>query len=224
MALVNPGTTPAEVKFYTIRPDGTTVGEATFTLGPRQRNDQLFNQLLPASANQVGGWGFIRSDQPLIGDVLFGTSSGSELANLPQQVSGQGFNPAAPAVAAAANPASTATAAGNTSAPAVNLVGSSWNGTVDWREKNIPYSFGVRLKFRPGGVCSNNTGQPCKWEQDGQTVTIKIGETKKSCPASGRLVVNGNAMTGKWDHYGGSKCYLIAPPRDIKLKRHGAKN
>jgi len=85
LSLVNPGATTANVQLYTIRPDGTTVGKATFTVGPNQAESGLISQILPASLNQSGGWGLIRSDQPLIGAVLFGAGNGASLANVPQQ-------------------------------------------------------------------------------------------------------------------------------------------
>ena len=68
LALVNPGTTVANVKLYTMRSDGTTAGEGTFKLEPNRRIGQLLGDLLPASSDQSAGWALIRSDQPLIGD------------------------------------------------------------------------------------------------------------------------------------------------------------
>src|SRR6185295_11904255 len=85
----------ADVEFYTVRPDGTTVGKTTFSLGPHQRVGKLFHELLPASLEQVGGWAYLRSSQPVVGAVLFGSTNGYALANVPQQLPlGDYFPPA----------------------------------------------------------------------------------------------------------------------------------
>ena len=55
LTIVNPGSTDAAVEFYTLRPDGTTVGRSTFVIKPKQRAGRLFSELLPASLLQVGG-------------------------------------------------------------------------------------------------------------------------------------------------------------------------
>jgi hypothetical protein len=33
--------------------------------------------------------------------------------------------------------------------------------------------------------------------------TIMLAKTKKACPGSGSLTLDGSAMSGSWDHYGG---------------------
>jgi YVTN family beta-propeller protein len=100
LTLVNPGAQPANLQFYTIRPDGTTVGGSSFTVQPNQRLGGLFSDLLPSSLTQVGGWAFLRSSQPVIGAVLFGTTNGDALANVPQQVPAGDFTPSSQTTAA----------------------------------------------------------------------------------------------------------------------------
>lgn len=100
LTLVNPGTQPASVQFYTLRPDGTTVGQSTFTVQPNQRVGSLFSDILPASLLQVGGWAYLQSSQPIIGAVLFGTLNGDALANVPQQIPAGAFAPPAQTTAA----------------------------------------------------------------------------------------------------------------------------
>jgi YVTN family beta-propeller protein len=95
LTVVNPGRETAVIEFYTLRADGTTVGRSTFNVGPNQRVGKLFSELLPASLDQVGGWGFLRSSQPVIGAVLFGSTNGFALANVPQQVPAGDFIPPA---------------------------------------------------------------------------------------------------------------------------------
>jgi len=95
LTVVNPGTETAEVEFYTLRADGTTVGRSTFSIGPNQKVARLFRELLPASFEQLGGWGLLRSSSPVVGAVLFGSSNGFALANVPQQLPAGDFIPPA---------------------------------------------------------------------------------------------------------------------------------
>ena len=100
LTLVNPGQTAATINFYTMRPDGTTVGESTFTLGAGQRVGELFRELLPAALGQVGGWAYVRSTQPIVGVSLLGTANGAALANVPPQAPAGDYQPAAQTSAA----------------------------------------------------------------------------------------------------------------------------
>jgi YVTN family beta-propeller protein len=93
LTLVNPGAQDATLQFYTLRPDGTTVGTATLTVKPKQRIGELFTEILPSSLLQVGGWALIRSSQPLVAAVLFGSTNGYALANVPQQIPAGDFTP-----------------------------------------------------------------------------------------------------------------------------------
>ena len=95
LTVVNPGTQDASLEFYTLRPDGTTVGRSTVTVKAKQRVGRLFSELLPASLSQVGGWAYVRSSQPIIGAVLFGSTNGYALANVPQQIPAGDFIPPA---------------------------------------------------------------------------------------------------------------------------------
>jgi len=95
LTVVNPGTQDASLEFYTLRPDGTTVGRSTVTVKAKQRVGRLLSELLPASLAQVGGWAYVRSSQPIIGAVLFGSTNGDALANVPQQIPAGDFIPPA---------------------------------------------------------------------------------------------------------------------------------
>src|SRR5262249_13907132 len=95
LTVVNAGTQDVSLEFYTLRPDGTTVGKSTITVKARQRVGRLFSELLPGSLSQVGGWAFVRASQPVIGAVLFGTTNGYALANVPQQIPAGDFIPPA---------------------------------------------------------------------------------------------------------------------------------
>jgi YVTN family beta-propeller protein len=100
LAVVNPGNESAEVEFFTLRADGSTVGKSTFTVGPNQHTARLFRELVPGSLQQSEGWGYLRSSKPVIGIVLFGTTNGAALGNVPQQLPAGDFVPPAQTTAA----------------------------------------------------------------------------------------------------------------------------
>ncbi len=119
-----------------------------------------------------------------------------------------------------------------TAEPAKNsvpdLAETRWDGSIDWTEKGrvqgrpvvVPYRDKVTFSLSADGTCTNGKGQPCKWEQKGQAVTITVERTKKACPGSASLTLEGDMMSGTWEHYGGFTCFRIPPPRSIKLTRH----
>jgi hypothetical protein len=119
-----------------------------------------------------------------------------------------------------------------TAEPAKNnvpdLTGTRWDGSIDWTEKGrvqgrpvvVPYRDKVTFRLSADGTCTNGKGQPCKWEQKGETVTISVERTKKACPGSASLNLAGDMMSGTWEHYGGFTCFRIPPPRNIRLTRH----
>ncbi len=123
MTLVNTNATPAAVELYILKPDGTTVGRAPFTLAPNERSGRLFRELLPASLEQVGGWAFVRSDKPLIGAVLFGDTNGLALANVPDQIPLGNFLPPAQKTAAITGSVSGATTGAGVSGVTVTITG-----------------------------------------------------------------------------------------------------
>ena len=83
LTVVNPSETAASIDFFTLLPDGTTVGEATLTVPANGRIGRLYRELVPASLNQVGGWAYLRSTVPVVGTSLFGGTNGFALANVP---------------------------------------------------------------------------------------------------------------------------------------------
>lgn len=100
LTIVNPGNQPANVEFYALRPDGTTVGKSTFTIGPNERFGKLLREILPATFGQTAGWAFLRSSQPLIGTGLLGSANLDALANIPLETPAGDFFPAAQTTAA----------------------------------------------------------------------------------------------------------------------------
>ena len=74
VALYNPGSADAECTLEVVSSEGEPVGEVTEILGAGQRVSKLVDQFVPASAGQVGGFVTIVSDQPLVGQMLFGVS------------------------------------------------------------------------------------------------------------------------------------------------------
>jgi YVTN family beta-propeller protein len=100
LTVVNPNREPATVEFFALRPDGTTIGRSTFTVGPNQRIGKLFRELLPSTFEQLGGWAFLRSSQPVVAAALFGSTNGLALANVPAQAPSADFVPPAQSTAA----------------------------------------------------------------------------------------------------------------------------
>ena len=74
VALFNPGSADAVFTLEVVSSQGESVGEVTENLGAGQRVSKLLDQFVIASAGQVGGFVTIVSDQPLVGQMLFGVS------------------------------------------------------------------------------------------------------------------------------------------------------
>ncbi len=83
LALYNPSPLQAQIELEVFTPEGVRSGDASFSLAPGTRLSQTLDQLVPASAGQVGGYVVIRSTQPLVGQELFGTTSLSLLSAVP---------------------------------------------------------------------------------------------------------------------------------------------
>ena len=100
LTVVNPGETDAEVEFFTLLPDGTTVGKATFTVPANGRIGRLYRELLTAALEQVGGWAYLRSSVDVVSAALFGGINGFALANVPAENIATDFIPPAQIAAA----------------------------------------------------------------------------------------------------------------------------
>ena len=74
VALFNPGSADAEFTLEVVSSAGASVGQVTESLGAGQRVSRLVDQFVTDSAGQVGGFVTIVSDQPLVGQMLFGVS------------------------------------------------------------------------------------------------------------------------------------------------------
>ena len=75
VALFNPGTEDASFTLEVFSSAGESVGQTSpQTLEAGRRVSQLVDEFVPASAGQVGGFVTIGSDQPLVGQMLFGVS------------------------------------------------------------------------------------------------------------------------------------------------------
>ena len=74
VALFNPGSVDAVFTLEVFSSAGVSVGQAIQPLEAGRRVSQLVDQFVPFSAGQVGGFVTIVSDQPLVGQMLFGVS------------------------------------------------------------------------------------------------------------------------------------------------------
>jgi hypothetical protein len=72
LAFYVPGNDDAEMQIQVVAADGTVVGEETRDLAAGERLAQLVNQLVPDSTGQAGGYVLIRSNVPVISQLLFG--------------------------------------------------------------------------------------------------------------------------------------------------------
>ncbi len=91
LTVVNPGSNPATIDVVVMRPDGTTVGTTQVTLAAGNKSAQLLREFIAASLEEVGGWVFLRSTEPVLGAVVFGSRSGRALAQVPQLDAGGDF-------------------------------------------------------------------------------------------------------------------------------------
>ena len=72
LALYNPGQNDTDITIEVISAGGEMVGQSIQPLGAGLRLSKLVPELVPTSEGQVGGYIRIRSDQPVIGQLLFG--------------------------------------------------------------------------------------------------------------------------------------------------------
>ena len=100
LTVVNPSGSEATFEFFTLLPDGTTVGKAMLTVPANGRVGRLYRELLPASLGQVGGWAYLRSSVEVVGAALFGGTNGFALANVPAEAIATDFIPPAQVAAA----------------------------------------------------------------------------------------------------------------------------
>lgn len=70
------GASAANFEVEVFRPDGSSLGKSSRTLNPGSRISALVDELVPDSAGQAGGYVIVTSDQPLIGQMLFGALDG----------------------------------------------------------------------------------------------------------------------------------------------------
>ena len=100
LTVVNPSGSEATVEFFTLLPDGTTVGKATLMVPENGRVGRLYRELLPASLGQVGGGAYLRSSVEVVGAALFGGTNGFALASVPAESIAADFIPPAQVAAA----------------------------------------------------------------------------------------------------------------------------
>jgi hypothetical protein len=88
VAALNPGSLAANVRVVALRATGTVLGSYDTVLQPGEQFAKLVGvegQIIPEAANQNGGMIWVKSDRPVFLASVFGTPSGSVLANIPPQ-------------------------------------------------------------------------------------------------------------------------------------------
>ncbi len=89
VAMVNQNQGETAVRLEVFTEEGTSVGSAAITLKPGQKVAKLVQELVPASAGQVGGYVRVQSTLPITSFSLFGTGDGNLLSAIPPQSAGQ---------------------------------------------------------------------------------------------------------------------------------------
>ena len=72
LAFYNPGSVAASIDLQVVSADGTLVGEVTKVVEAGQRISPLVPELVPASQGQAGGYVLLKSDKPIIAQLIFG--------------------------------------------------------------------------------------------------------------------------------------------------------
>ena len=93
VALLNPGQLAANIRILAMRPGGESdiLGSFDSVLRPGERISKLITDLIENSTDQGAGFMFLRSTLPIYSSSLFG--SATVLANIPPQISPEGFDP-----------------------------------------------------------------------------------------------------------------------------------
>jgi Leucine-rich repeat (LRR) protein len=83
LALYNPSPESAEVTLKVYAPSGNLVGNADLALAAGARLSEVLTSLVPASADQVGGYILLESDRPVVAQALFGSLDLEYLSAVP---------------------------------------------------------------------------------------------------------------------------------------------
>jgi hypothetical protein len=93
IAVLNPGQLAANIRILVMQPGGESdiLGSFDGMLRPGERISKLITELVENSTDQGAGFMFLRSTLPVYSSSLFGSSA--VLANIPPQLSPEGFDP-----------------------------------------------------------------------------------------------------------------------------------
>lgn len=86
LALFNPNASKATVNVEVFDREGVSVGTTEIDLGGKQRISKLLVQLIPQTAGQVRGYIVVTSDQPVVGQELFGNYALKYMAAVPPKI------------------------------------------------------------------------------------------------------------------------------------------
>ncbi len=85
IAILNTNAVPASVTLEVFTNAGVSVGTGSLTLPQGQKIAMLLHELVPAAAGQLGGYVYIKSDQPIMSLSIFGSNNGMSLSAIPPQ-------------------------------------------------------------------------------------------------------------------------------------------
>ena len=92
-AAYNSSSAASNLRVMAFTEGGAELGLFDTVLGPGQRIADLITNIIPAAADQNGGYVWAKSSQPLHFSSLFGSSNATLLANVPPQPAPDGFLP-----------------------------------------------------------------------------------------------------------------------------------
>ena len=91
VAILNGGKLVANVQIVAVKQDGTVLGSFRTTLAPGQRPSRTLTEMIPAAADQAGGFILIKSDVPVFLTNVFGNLVSGVLSNVPPQPAPEEF-------------------------------------------------------------------------------------------------------------------------------------
>jgi len=86
IALYNPNSNSAQITVRVFDREGVLVGEKSLSLSENQRTSQLIEDLIPETADLIGGHFVVESTRPIVGQALFGNNALQFLSAIPPSI------------------------------------------------------------------------------------------------------------------------------------------
>ncbi|MEE8348921.1 MAG: hypothetical protein V3R94_05075, partial [Acidobacteriota bacterium] len=86
IALYNPNASSAQITVQVFDREGTLVGEKSLSLSENERTSQLVEDLIPETADLIGGHIVVESTRPVVGQAFFGNNTLQFLSAIPPKI------------------------------------------------------------------------------------------------------------------------------------------